>query len=99
MSKMQSLSTKSIGTALDELIHGIGIDKKLAEYSAVTQWDSIVGNRIAKVTTAKKIVKGTLFVQVKSSVWRNELLLLKNEIIIKVNNALSTSLVKDIKFY
>lgn len=77
---------------------GLGIRQKIAEYDAVLQWESIVGDHIARAATAVKIVKGVLFVKVKSSTWRNELALRKREIINTLNSALGEEVVKDIRF-
>ena len=95
---MQRTSIKTIGSALHELTHGLGIQKKLQEYDAVVYWENIVGNRIAQMTTATRIVQGVLFVHVNTSTWRNELTLRKKEIIEKLNGVLGTTIVKDIKF-
>ena len=89
---------KSVGTALDELIGDLGIGKKLQEYDAVVLWDTAVGDRIAQMATAVKIVQGTLFVRVKTSTWRNELTLRKNQIKEKLNECIGSEVVRDIKF-
>ncbi len=76
----------------------MGIRQRIAEYDAVLRWETIVGEHIARATSAVKIVKGVLFVKVKSSTWRNELSLRKNEIIHTLNESLGSELVKDIRF-
>ena len=91
-------SVKPIGSALDELVKGLGIQKKLQEYDAVVCWESVVGERIAQMTTATRILQGVLFVHVKTSTWRNELTLRKKEIIDKLNIVIGINVVKDIKF-
>ena len=98
MSKTLRTSVRHIGSALDELVRGLGIQKKLQEYDAVVFWESVVGERIAQMTTATRILQGVLFVHVKTSTWRNELTLRKKEIIDKLNIVIGTNVVKDIKF-
>jgi predicted nucleic acid-binding Zn ribbon protein len=98
MRPRQSSQTKDLGGAIQQLIDGLGIRQKIAEYDAVLQWESLVGEHIAKATTAVKIVKGVLVVRVRSSAWRNELLLRKSEIIHSLNTALGGDVVKDIRF-
>ena len=93
------ISIKPIGSALDELVKGLGIQKKLQEYDAVVSWESVVGERIAQMTTATRILQGVLFVHVKTSTWRNELTLRKKEIIDKLNVVIGIDIVKDIKFH
>lgn len=92
-------SIKPIGSALDELVKGLGIQKKLQEYDAVVYWESVVGERIAQMTTATRILQGVLYVHVKTSTWRNELTLRKKEIIDKLNVVIGIDIVKDIKFH
>lgn len=99
MSKTQQRSIKPIGFVLDELINDLGIEKKLKEYDAIINWDSVVGKQIAKMATATRITQGVLFVHVKTSTWRNELTLRKKEIIDKLNTVVGLGSVKDIKFH
>jgi predicted nucleic acid-binding Zn ribbon protein len=95
---LKKQSIKTVGGALDELIGGLGIKNKLQEYDAVVFWETVVGERIAEMTTAVKITQGTLFVRVKTSTWRNELALRKTQIKDKLNEYIGNEIVKDIKF-
>jgi predicted nucleic acid-binding Zn ribbon protein len=70
----------------------------MLEYEAVERWSEIVGEHIALNAEAAKIVKGVLTVRTTSAVWRNELHLCKAELIEKINSALGSEIVKDIKF-
>jgi predicted nucleic acid-binding Zn ribbon protein len=87
-----------MSSALDELVKGLGIEKKLREYDAVVYWESAVGEQIAKMTKATRIEKGVLFVSVRTSTWRNELTLRKKEIVNKLNGVVGNNVVKDIRF-
>ncbi len=98
MSKMRSDAAKPVGAAIGELIASLGIKQKLQEYDAVINWPSAVGEQIAKVTSAARISKGILIVNVKTGTWRNELVLRKKEIIEKLNKEIGLNVVKDIKF-
>jgi predicted nucleic acid-binding Zn ribbon protein len=98
VSKTPHTSVKAIDSALDELVSGLGIKKKLQEYDAIVYWERVVGERIAQMTTATRILQGVLFVHVKTSTWRNELTLRKKEIINKLNIEIGINVVKDIKF-
>ena len=91
-------SVKTVGSAIQELVKSLGIQKKLQEYDAVVYWEQAVGERVAQMTKATRIVQGVLFVQVKTSTWRNELTLRKKEIIEKLNTTVGMKVVDDIKF-
>ena len=99
---MQSRHTspiKDVGSSIQELVNELGIGRKIAEYEAVLQWESVVGEHIGRAAEAVKIVKGVLVVRVKSGRWRNELNLRKGEIIASLNKALGGEVVKDIRFH
>lgn len=98
MAKRAKAAIESIDAVIDGLTETLGIKSRLQEYEAVVEWDSIVGEQIAKMTTASRIVKGVLFVKVKTSTWRNELNIRKKDIIFKINKTIGGEVVKDIKF-
>lgn len=98
MQKRGSSSTKTIGKAIEDLVENLGIGRKIREYDAVIQWSEVVGDQIARVTEAVKIDKGVLVVRVKNGPWRNELTLLKDDVIEKVNASLGENVVKEIRF-
>ncbi len=97
-SSIKPVGIKPIGGALDELVRSLGIKKKLQEYEAVLQWSSVVGEHVARMSSATTISRGVMYVKVTTSTWRNELSLRKNEIILKLNAVLGEEVVKDIKF-
>jgi predicted nucleic acid-binding Zn ribbon protein len=89
---------KPLGIALKEFTTSLGIGKKLEQYEAVTRWEEIVGPRIAKETEPVKIEQGVLIVKVRTSVWRNELSMRKQEIKERINKAIGHEVLSDIKF-
>jgi predicted nucleic acid-binding Zn ribbon protein len=95
---MKKSSAEPVGKVLGALLEDLGIGKKLKQYEAVRVWQDVVGEKIAAVAVPTKIVNGTLIVKVEKSTWRNELSLLKREIIAKINASLKEEIVKDIKF-
>jgi predicted nucleic acid-binding Zn ribbon protein len=98
VSSTKKSNAEPIGKLLGDLLNALGLGKKLKQYEAVRVWQDVVGEKIASVATPTKIINGTLIVKVEKSTWRNELSLLKREIIIKINSALGEEVVKDIRF-
>ena len=87
-----------LGPAIEDLLRSLGITRRIKEYDAVAQWAEAVGQQVARVTEAQSIKKGILLVRVSNGPWRNELQILKPEIIRKLNESLGEELVKDIRF-
>jgi len=81
---------------LGNALHNTGLGKRLQEYKAVEAWDEVVGDLVAEHSNATGIREGTLFVDVTSSVWMQELQLLRGEIIERLNAHLGRSFVKQV---
>jgi predicted nucleic acid-binding Zn ribbon protein len=89
---------RNIGTVLNALIGELGIEEKMTQYQILELWKDVVGERIAKETEAHKMENGVLFVKVEDSVWRNELSMMKLQIIKMINERVKRDLVDDIVF-
>ena len=91
--------SKQIGIAIESTLKQLGLGEKLKQYEVLELWPKIVGEQIAKITQVEHIRDGKLFVSVTHSTWRNELIFLKKELIVKINQAVSPNVVKDIIFH
>lgn len=89
---------KTLESSLSTLLKKIGIDTRVKQYQALVTWPEIVGERISKISTAEKVTNGILFVKVKSSAWRNELVFMKKEILTKIDKKVGYGIIKDIRF-
>jgi predicted nucleic acid-binding Zn ribbon protein len=98
MKRRAASPIRSLGDAISELIETLGIKKKLREQEVFSLWDEAVGDRIASVAKPTRIVQGTLFISVKTGVWRNELNMRKQEIVKRLNEVLNEKIIRDIKF-
>lgn len=90
---------KKIDSIVGNVLSQRGYLKICKEYDVITQWESIVGEKIADVTECSKVENGVLYVRVKNSSWRNELVYLKATIIKNIIIHTDCSSIKDIVFY
>jgi predicted nucleic acid-binding Zn ribbon protein len=86
------------GVAIGELFDQLGILKTVRQFDVLNMWASVVGEQVAKVTMAQRMEKGVLTVGVATAPWRNGLVLRKREIIQKLNAAVGSTVVLDIRF-
>lgn len=84
--------------ALDESLRRLGIARQARRARAVDVWAEVVGTAPARASMATACKDGVLFVAVKTSVWANELSLLKADIIKKLNRRLGRGTIVDIRF-
>ena len=82
---MRRTEIQSLGTVIQEYLRENKFDKKLAEVDIVSSWESIIGKQIARATSTIYIKDGTLHLHLKSSIVRNELLMMRSDIIRAIN--------------
>lgn len=87
-----------VGEALRKLTGALGIAARLSEYDVITGWDRIVGEQIARVTTAERVEHGILYVAVRSAAWRNELSMRRMEILDLIHRSVGRKVVREIRF-
>jgi hypothetical protein len=64
---------KSVGTIVGTVLNDIRIDRRRAEAEIIRVWNSVIDPSIAAHAQPAGIAKGTLFVDVDSSVWLSEI--------------------------
>lgn len=87
-----------VGDILSGLIRKLGIGEELSGQDALARWDEVVGERIARVTRARAVSRGTLFVEVRSSAWISELNLMRRDILARLNAGESAGRVRKLVF-
>ena len=84
----------TLGELLKSFIASGKLEKGLHKISAEEAWHTVMGNAISKYTTQVVLEGETLYVQLSSSVLREELSYGKEKIIRLLNEALAKELIK-----
>lgn len=87
-----------IGKILTDVLRDLGLSKKLSEQRAVVEWNDIVGRKVAEHARALRVDNGRLFVEVDSSVWSQELTLMKRNILRQINDRIGRKAIDNIHF-
>src|SRR3970040_439041 len=77
--------TERIGGLVEAVFARLGSAEKVKRAGVVDDWSRLVGPRIAGVARAVGVKGGTLFVAVESAAWRNELSLMRSQLLAKLN--------------
>ena len=91
---MRRSEFQSLGSAIKDYLKEEKLDGKLAELEAVNLWESLIGKQIARATSSIYIKDGILIVHLKSSIVRNELFMMRNEIMQAMNQRVGSRVVK-----
>ena len=87
-----------IGSIIDDVVTDLNIKSKLNISGIFNHWKEIVGMEISKKTRPKRLIRGILYVSVTTSTWANELSLMSNQLMEKINSYVGEEVVKGIRF-
>lgn len=90
---------KSLNTVLNQFFKDTGLEKNLDRYSILRDWEEIVGEKVAVVTTPHRVTDGVLFVRVENDAWRHELVFYKADILTTIRGRLGEESIKDIVWF
>lgn len=83
-----------IGEVLKEFVETNNLESGLDKVKVREAWEEMMGNGVNHYTTALKLERHTLYVQLSSSVLREELSYGKEKIIAMLNEALGKEVIK-----
>jgi predicted nucleic acid-binding Zn ribbon protein len=87
-----------IGRILADVVRDLGLAKKMSEQRAVVEWPEIVGGKVAEHSRAIRVDRGRLLVEVDSSVWSQELTLMKRSILRRINDRIGRQAIDNVHF-
>ena len=94
---MKRINTQTIGTALDDFFsQNPELADKLAEARLINSWKTVLGASISRFTDKLYIKKRTLYVHLTSSILKSEIMMCREQLIIKLNNAAGRNVIDSI---
>jgi hypothetical protein len=93
---MKRNQTVTLKEALALYIEGLKIKGKLQEVNVVSSWEQVVGKTVARATKNIYISNRKLFVFLNSSVVRNELDMIREPLIARLNQLAGQDIIDDI---
>jgi predicted nucleic acid-binding Zn ribbon protein len=95
---MRRSNTQSLGDVLKEFIEQNHMDRKLKEIDVVQGWEDLLGKTIAHHTKNIYISNRILYVDISSSVVKNELFIMREEICRRINENAGQQIITKIIF-
>ena len=89
---------EDIGSIIGSVVDKMELGKKLRVSNIFNHWEDIVGSGISKKSKPQKLVRKTIYVSVTTSTWANELSLMSEKLIEKINSFIGEDVVKTIRF-
>lgn len=95
---MRKANDKSLKDAIEQMLNVYKIKRKFDETSVIAHWPELVGKPVANRTKELFISNKKLFLRVESSVIKNELMMMRTQIIDKINEEAKGILIEEIIF-
>jgi predicted nucleic acid-binding Zn ribbon protein len=93
---MRKSNTLKLGEVIRECLRDLHIERKLKEVGLIRQWESLMGKTVALRTDKIYIRNRVLYIQVTSSVLKNELLMMRQDILARLNENAGEKLIDQI---
>jgi len=93
---MRRSNTQKIDELILQVLKESKLDGKLKEYELIKSWEKVIGKNVANATTDIFIRNRKLFVKIRSSIIRNELLLIREGLIKALNREVKAHVIDDI---
>lgn len=87
----------SFDSLLPDIIHEFELEKSFTIEDLVSKWHTIVGDIISTHSKPDRIYKKILFVFADHSVYANEIIMMKEALVRKINNEFPFQTIRDIK--
>ncbi len=95
---MRKPNDKTMKEAIAQMLNVYKIKRRFDETAIITAWPEIVGKPVANRTSEIFVNNKRLFLRIESSVVKNELLMMRSQIIEKINTQAGDVLVEEIIF-
>lgn len=89
----------SISSVLQTVVRKSGLETPLLQYRLLAAWDEVAGSVVAKYTAEKYIKNQTLFVKVQNAALRQNLSMMRRDLIQRLNHRVGSFVITEIKFF
>ncbi|HET9572066.1 MAG TPA: DUF721 domain-containing protein [Bacteroidales bacterium] len=95
---MRKREAQPLSEILGESLKNLQIDGKIHETRVLDAWSEVVGPIITAHTNNKYVSRKVLYVQMDTPIIRNELQMMRQSLVEKLNQAAGADTIKDIVF-
>ncbi|HEX8377533.1 MAG TPA: DUF721 domain-containing protein [Pedobacter sp.] len=89
---------KPLKEAIEQLLNVYKLKRKFDETALIAAWPELMGKAVANRTSQLYIRERKLFIRVESSVLKNELVMIRSEILKRMNERAGSKVLEEIVF-
>ena len=88
---------QDLPSVLQNILKKYELTEAVKSEQLITQWESLVGEKIAKQCKPIELNDGELIIKAKNNIWKQELAQRRDDLLNLLNGRIKSSLVKKIK--
>lgn len=90
---------KSVADVLQQLLREEGLETPLQQKRLIDSWETVMGRVVARYTTEKFIQNQTLYVKIVNPALRQDLAMMRQQLVKRLNEQVGSFIISDIKVY
>ena len=90
---------QTIDEILQRFLRDEGLETKKIQKRLIDSWETVVGDTVAQYTTEKFIKNQTLFVKITNPALRQDLGMMRSQLVKRLNETVSSLIITDIRLY
>lgn len=90
---------KPLGEVLRKFLRDGGLETPLLQLRVVEAWDRVAGPMVARYTAEKFVKNQVLFVKIQNPALRQDLSMMRSQLVRRLNAAVGSSVIVDIRVY
>ena len=90
---------KSVADVLQQLLREEGLETPLQQKRLIDSWETLTGRIVASYTTEKFIQNQTLYVKIVNPALRQDLAMMRQQLVKRLNEQVGSFIISDIKVY
>jgi hypothetical protein len=95
---MRKKKAEQVGAVIHQFLREEGLETPYNEYRLIEAWPEVMGQGIADLTSDLQIRNRILYVRLKSSVLRQELMLNRRQLAYRMNEHIGAQVIENIIF-
>ncbi len=90
---------KPLSDLLRQFIRNEGLETPLLQKRVVDAWDDVTGKTVARYTTDKFIKNQVLFVKITNPALRQDLSMMRSQLVRRLNESAGGAIISDVRIY
>jgi len=82
---MRKTDSEKVGGVIMQYLREMGLETPLNEHRVIQAWDRVMGPAVSRYTKEISIYNQVLFVTITSAALRNELMMRRSELVVRLN--------------